>query len=106
MWLYSQFRKQRELPAKCTAIVRYAIVHGWESDFSFSGVDRVMQERYGKVFNTPLTPEQEAQARELIAKAEENRLSAMAQYDKDGLPPFMRDAVAVEAIPAQAIEAK
>ncbi|MGY3077799.1 hypothetical protein ACVWZZ_004170 [Bradyrhizobium sp. LM6.10] len=106
LWLYSQFRKQRELPAKCTAIVRYAIVHGWESDFSFSGVDRVMQERYGKVFNTPLTPEQEAQARELIAKAEENRLSAMAQYDKDGLPPFMRDAVAVEAIPAQAIEAK
>ncbi|MBB4261728.1 MULTISPECIES: DUF3800 domain-containing protein [unclassified Bradyrhizobium] len=90
LWLYSQFRKERELPTKCKAIVHYALTHGWESDFSFSGVNRVMQERYGAIFNTPITPEQEAQARELLAKAEQNRLASMEQYKRDHLPPFMR----------------
>jgi len=106
LWLYSQFRKERELPIKCRAIVKYVLAHGWESDFSFSGVDRVMQERYGAIFSTPITPEQEAQARALLAKAEENRLAAMAQFERDGLPPFMRDASAAEALMAQEVKAK
>ncbi|HEY6466067.1 MAG TPA: DUF3800 domain-containing protein [Candidatus Acidoferrales bacterium] len=91
LWLYGQLRKQRELPTKCMAIVHYALMHGWESDFSFSGVDRMMQERYGAIFNTPITAEQEAQARQLLAKAEQNRLASMAQYEQDQLPPFMRE---------------
>lgn len=91
LWLYSQFRKGRELPTKCSAIVRYVMIHGWESDFSFSGVDCMMQEKYGAIISTPITPEQEAEARELIAKAEENRMASMAQYKRDGLPPFMRN---------------
>jgi len=95
LWLYSQFRKQRELPAKCTAIIKYVMGRGWESDFSFSGVDRLMQERFGAIFNAPITPEQEAQARELLARAEQNRLESMAEYERDHLPPFMRDAPAV-----------
>jgi hypothetical protein len=47
-----------------------------------------VQERYGAIFNTPITPEQEAQARELLNKAEENRLASMAQYERDHLPPL------------------
>jgi hypothetical protein len=97
LWLYSQFRKQRELPAKCTAIVQYALANGWESDFSFGGVTRIMQEKYGAILNTPITTEQEAQARELLAQAEENRLASMAQYDRDNLPPFMREAESLAA---------
>jgi hypothetical protein len=97
LWLYSQFRKQRELPAKCTAIVQYALANGWESDFWFGGVTRIMQEKYGAILNTPITTEQEAQARELLAQAEENRLASMAQYDRDNLPPFMREAESLAA---------
>lgn len=28
LWLYSQFRKQRPLPSKCTAIMEYVLSHG------------------------------------------------------------------------------
>jgi hypothetical protein len=100
LWLYSQFRKGRELPPKCANIVRFALANGWESDFSFDGVDRMMRERWGPIFNAPLAPEQEAQARALLAKAEENRLASMDQYKEDGLPPFMRSA-ANEEVTAQ-----
>lgn len=90
LWLYSQFRKDRELPAKCKAIVNYVLANGWESDFSFSGVERMMLKKYGPIFFGEITSEQEAEARALLAKVEENRLASMAQYERDGVPPFMR----------------
>lgn len=104
LWLYSQFRKERALPEKCSAIVRYAMENGWESDFSFSGVGRMVQEKYGAIFSTPITPEQEAQARKLIVKAEENRLASMAQYERDRVPPFMRKAELATSANAEVLQ--
>lgn len=90
LWLYSQFRKGKELPSGCSEILEYVFANGWESDFSFAGVERSYMERFGPKFTEPLSAEQERAARELLEKAESARLESMAQYEEDKLPPFMR----------------
>jgi hypothetical protein len=90
LWLYSQFRKQRPLPRKCSAIMEYVLSRGWESDFSFAGVERMFVEKFGPILSKPITAEQEESARELLARAETARQESIEQYELDRLPPFMR----------------
>ncbi len=90
LWLYLQFRKGKQLSAGCAAILDYVFEHGWESDFSFEGVEKMMLERWGEVLDTPLTPEKEDEVRGMLSKFEDSRQASMARYEKDGLPPFMR----------------
>ena len=92
LWLYHQLRKNRSLPQGCMVILGYVLANGWESDFSFEGVQRTYIETYGKILATPLTPDQETEVRKMLDQAEKNRLSSMAQYKQDRLPPFMRSA--------------
>ena len=91
LWLYSQARKGRHLPANCAAIVEYALAHGWENDFSFAGVERHFLSKFGDVLKTPLTPEQEASARSLMAEMEIRRQKSIEQYKRDRITPFMRE---------------
>ena len=90
LWLYSKFHKGKSLPPGCSAILDYVFSNGWENDFSFAGVEKTLIERFGPMLSQPLTEEQEANAKEMIAKAEENRQRSMEQYEIDKLPPFMR----------------
>ncbi|WP_135080074.1 DUF3800 domain-containing protein [Terasakiella sp. SH-1] len=92
LWLYSQFQKGKKIPLKCAKLLDYVFANGWENDFSFRGVERVLLENYGHVFDdsVELTNEQKKRSVELLKVAEENRQKSMAQYEKDGLPPFMR----------------
>jgi len=94
LWLYSQYRKERPLPPNCLAILAYVFTHGWENDFSFSSVEKLYIDRFGPILSAPLTGEKEKAAREYQKKAEAARQESMAQYDRDGLPPFMRGAPA------------
>ncbi len=93
LWLYSQFRKGKALPHGCQSLVDYSLLNGWENDFSFDGVERSFIEKFGAVLSQPLSPEQEASARAMLQKAEENRLASMAQYKADKLPPFARPSI-------------
>ncbi|MBK8160419.1 MAG: DUF3800 domain-containing protein [Rhodospirillaceae bacterium] len=90
LWLYSQFHKNRPLPEGCQSIIMYVMANGWENDFSFSGVERMLIQSYGKVFAEPLTPEQLTAAQDLLGKFEEAKTASMQQYERDQLPPFMR----------------
>jgi len=90
LWLYHQFRKEKPLPDGCMAILAYVFENGWESDFSFAGVERVYLEKWQNVLETPLTPEKEDEARQMLAKMEQSRQQSMERYECDGLPPFMR----------------
>jgi hypothetical protein len=90
LWLYHQLRKKKPLPDGCCTILNHVLAHAWESDFSFAGVERHYIEKYGPVLTGPVTVEQEERARQLLAQAEANRLSSMAQYKRDRVPPFMR----------------
>lgn len=90
LWLYAQFRKGKPLPPGCARVLDYALSNGWENDFSFNGVSRLASQRFGEVLSKPLDADQETAARALIDKAEAMRKASMAQYEQDGLPPFMR----------------
>ncbi|MBI1211805.1 MAG: hypothetical protein GC190_10115 [Alphaproteobacteria bacterium] len=90
LWLYRQYLKEKPLSPGCKAILTYVFEHGWESDFSFVGVGRMYHEKWDTIINTPLTDEQEVQARKMLAESEQARQDSMARYDRDGLPPFMR----------------
>ena len=87
LWLYHQFRKDKSLPQRCMAILGYVIENGWESDFSFDGVERTYIQIFGKILATPISADQEADVRKMLDQAEASRLRSMAQYDKDRLPP-------------------
>ncbi|WP_375205631.1 DUF3800 domain-containing protein [Hyphococcus sp.] len=90
LWLYNQFRQGKEIPPNCGAILEYVFLNGWESDFSYRGVQDQLLEKYGSILFGELEPEQEAKARLMIEQAENRRLEAMERYEMDGLPPFAR----------------
>ena len=79
------------LTDRCSAIVDYVLSHGWENDFSFRGVEQSALKKFGPMLTTPLTPEQEKSARSWMLEAEKARQASMAQYERDRLPPFMRE---------------
>lgn len=101
LWLYLQFRKGKTLPHDCGAVLDYVFEHGWESDFSFKGVEKAIIERWGEVLDTPLTPQKEGEVRGTLAKFEESRQASMARYEEDGLPPFMRPNPTAAAVDVQ-----
>lgn len=75
------------------AILAFVLENGWESDFSFAGVERTYLEKWQTVIDTPLTLEKEEEAGQMLARLEQSRRQSMERYERDGLPPFMRPAV-------------
>ncbi|MGR9179723.1 DUF3800 domain-containing protein (plasmid) [Rhizobium leguminosarum] len=99
LWLYHQHHKERHLPLGCQSLLQYVFSNGWEADFSFAGVEAGYVQNYLPILEAPVAPETLARGQELVRQFEEARLSSMAQYEVDGLPPFMRQAAS--SIPAQ-----
>ncbi|APG86352.1 hypothetical protein SAMCCGM7_pA0013 (plasmid) [Sinorhizobium americanum CCGM7] len=92
LWLYHQHYKKKALPRGCQALLQYVFTNGWEADFSFAGVEASYIKNYLPILEGPIAPEALERGRELIRHYELARLSSMAQYEADGLPPFMRQA--------------
>src|SRR5208282_5871269 len=90
LWLYSRGAKGRKLPIKCARVLNLVLERGWHCDFSFAGVEAGMMEKWGEVFFGPLDSEKAAEVAKMLALAEERRRASMAQYEVDGLPPFVR----------------
>ncbi len=91
LWLYGQNLKGKALPQGCRRILNLVFERGWHSDFSFTGVEQGMLARWGETFFGHIAPEQIQAAQEMLVMAEERRRASMAQYETDGVPPFMRD---------------
>lgn len=70
----------------------------YHSDFSFDGVHNTIERRWGAIMRGSLTPDGEARAREFLELDEKRRLESMAQYEKDGVVPFMRDAAIAHSL--------
>jgi len=90
LWLFLQHTRRASFPRECARLLNYAFRHAYMSDFSFEGVEDRIEKEFGEVFRTPLTPEQEQYVRKMMAQAEARRLESMAQYERDGVVPFMR----------------
>jgi hypothetical protein len=91
LWLYSQALKGKDIPQRCTRILDLVLERGWHNDFSFKGVRDGMMEKWGEVFFGPIDPEKLEIAKKMIEEAEKRRLASMAQFEADGLAPFMRN---------------
>lgn len=93
LWLYNQFHRGRPLPDGCAAILNYVFANGWESDFSFSGVNASLEPAYRAKMAVALSDDALAANRELLAQCEKARQSSIAQYEVDKVPPFLRSFV-------------
>ncbi|WP_096764299.1 DUF3800 domain-containing protein [Rhizobium sophoriradicis] len=91
LWLYYQHHKGKPLPPGCSALLQYVFSNGWEADFSFAGVEASYLQQYRPMLEGPIAPEVLQRGQELVRQFEQARLSSMAQYEADGLPPFMRE---------------
>ena len=91
LWLYGQSLKGKNIPPGCASILNLVLERGWHSDFSFKGVHDHMMEKWGEVFFGPIDPEKLEASKKMLEFAEKRRLASMAQFEADGLPPFMRD---------------
>jgi hypothetical protein len=89
-WLYNQLHKGKKLSPGCQDLVIYALGHGWENDFSFSGVGREVEARYHEMMAQPFPVEKEMAARKGLDFLEKQRVASLKQYEVDKLPPFMR----------------
>ena len=98
LWLYSQYRKGKQLPPKVSQILEYVLSHGWENDFSFVGVEKLCLQRFGPVFSQPLSAKKEKAAQELLVEFEKKRRASIEQYEHDRVRPYMRQVP--PAIPA------
>ncbi|MBY5549108.1 DUF3800 domain-containing protein [Rhizobium leguminosarum] len=90
LWLYSQYHRGKALPDGCAAILNFVFANGWESDFSFSGVNASLEPAYHAEMAVALSDDALAANRALLAQYEEARQSSMAQYEVDKAPPFLR----------------
>jgi len=90
LWLYGQSLKGKDIPPGCARMLNLVLERGWHNDFSFQGVHDSMMEKWGEVFFGPVDPEKLEAAQKMMDQAEKSRLASMAQYEADGLPPFMR----------------
>jgi hypothetical protein len=94
LWLFGQFLKGKTLPIGCTRLLELILVCGWHNDFSFKGVETSIVQEWGHVPFGPLAPENAEKAARMLKFAEARRLDSMAQFETDGLPPFMRSSKA------------
>jgi hypothetical protein len=46
-----------------------------------------------EIMAAPFPPEKEAAARDFLERMEAHRKASMAQYEKDGMPPFARSSM-------------
>jgi len=90
LWLYLQYTREAGFPPDCARLMNYVFGHAWMNDFSYAGVEKQFAERFGRILSTPISAEQEAEARKHIAQDEARRIQSMEQYEKDGIVPFMR----------------
>ena len=95
LWLYGQSLKGKDIPPGCASMLNLVLERGWHNDFSFNGVHDSMMEKWGEVFFGPVDPEKLEAAQMMIDQAERTRLASMAQYEADGLAPFMRSGPAL-----------
>lgn len=89
LWLFAQNIKGRRLPPACLDLLDYVVTAGWHSDFSFAGVEREFLKKYGDDFSSPIDEATKETAKEHIAALEKRRLSAMADYERSRVPPYM-----------------
>jgi hypothetical protein len=92
LWLYAQAQKGRDLPEGCAQLLLFAMGRGWHDDFSFRGVEQSLMEKWGGVFFGPMEAEKLEAGRKMVEESERRRLASMAQFERDGVLPFMRDA--------------
>jgi hypothetical protein len=90
LWLYGQHLKGKTLPPQCARLLELILERGWHSDFSFQGVHDQVMEEFGEVLFGPTDPEQMKNSAQMLRDAETRRRASMEQYERDGLPPFMR----------------
>lgn len=100
LWLYGQALKGKQLSPGCAQLVHYVLEHGWHNDFSFAGVEQQLSESYGDVLFGPMPDAQLDAGKRMLVMAEERRRASMAQYESDGLPPFMRPISVTETEPS------
>lgn len=93
LWIFKQFLAGRDIPYRCARLLNFAMRRGMQTDFSFDGVSRAMQEQFGPMLDAEVTEEQLEHARELQERYEAIRLDNIAAYDRDGLMPFERQAL-------------
>jgi hypothetical protein len=92
LWLYLQFTRKTAIPPDCARLLNYVFRKTYLNDFSFDGVHDAIEKRWGAIMRGSLSPEEEERARILLDTAEKHRLESMAQYQNDGVVPFMREA--------------
>ncbi len=90
LWLYARFRKGDQLPEGCSMLLDYVFRHGWESDFSFGGVEEAVKPTLKAIMDAPFPPAKERESKEMLEHFEKQRLSSIAQYEKDKISPFAR----------------
>lgn len=90
LWLYGQWLKGKALPENCERLLVFILANGWQNDFSFKGVEQSLLDQFGEVMFGDMAEEKLEAGRALVKMSEERRLASMAQYEVDGVPPFMR----------------
>jgi hypothetical protein len=90
LWLFLQHSRGARLPEGCWKLLKHAFKRAWISDFSFTGVERAIDEKFGEIMRTPISAEQEIKVREMLDFAEKRRQQSMEDYEKDGIVPYMR----------------
>lgn len=82
LWTYMQLRDRRELPLGMTHLMATAGRRAYENDFSFDGVARQMDAKFGHLMKGPMDPEQMKKAQEIMAISEQRRQQGLVEFEQ------------------------
>jgi hypothetical protein len=80
LWLFKRAATGKEIGPRSARLLNRVLQRGYQNDLSFDGVSGDVERKLDRIFDTPITEEQNRIAAELMAKSEENRIAAMKAY--------------------------
>jgi len=80
LWLFKRVLTNKDIGLGGARLLERVSQRGSQNDFSFTGVGAAVERHWAEVYREEMTDEKRAVSAELIAKAEANRVRAMADY--------------------------
>lgn len=79
LWLFTRVVTNKEIGPRGARLLMRVFQRGYQNDLSFDGVGDAVERKLEEIWDAPVTEEQKRTGAELMAKSEQNRITAMRE---------------------------
>lgn len=80
LWLFSRILVDKPIGSHSARLLNFVFQHGFQSDFSFAGVEASVVRKLDDVFNREISDADMCRGHEILAMSEQRRLAALEEH--------------------------